>query len=263
MNNKIEYKKNNQHLNTVKNALKILKSFSERRTVTTVKELSERLDISTSAVSRLMSTLASEGFVTKIPGTHQFRLGTSVLLLSGILTASLEVHEEAIPIMQKLVKLTGETSHLTILENFHTVYLHKIDNQNPVRTLSHLGKSNPLHCTSSGKILTAFMDEPFIKTIVSRGLEKYSPNTITDPDIFIDHLKQVRAQEYAYDIEEFIPGLVSIAAPIRDYTNQVIAAVNIVGPIQRVNQSTMPKLINQVIKAAKEISNQMGYIKQR
>lgn len=253
-------KNNYQQLQTVKNALTILKLFTEKKPEITGKEVSEILGISSSAVSRLMATLSDEGFITKIAGSHRYRLGSTVLSLSGVLTSTLEIYKESFPFLQQLVRQTGETVHLAVLENLRIVYLHKIESDHPIETLSHLGKSNPLHCTSSGKILSAYLNESFINYYISLGLDRYTPHTITDPETFKTHLKQVKKQGYSIDIEEFLTETVSIAAPIRDFTNKVIASVNIVGPVIRVNQSTIPELIKQVMKTGKDISYQMGYI---
>ena len=254
-----EIKEKHAYLQSVTNCLRILKSFTDEKSEWTVKELSATLGISSSAVSRLLSTMANEGFITKISGTHRFRLGNSVLALSGVLTSSQEIYREALPVLEQLVKKTGETSHLSILENYHTVYLHKVDSNHPVQTLSYIGKPNPLHCTSSGKGLTAFSEDAFIQAVVERGLERHTPKTLTDPDVFLAQLQQIRRQKYAIDVEEFLTGVSSIAAPIRDYTKKVVAAVNVVGPIQRVNQNTIPFLVSQVVEAANEISQRMGY----
>lgn len=257
----IENGKKDHHLNSVKNAMKILKSFTTEEPEKTVKDLSENLGISKSAVSRLLSTMASEGLITKIGGTHRFRLGTSVLSLSGVLTSTLEIHQEATPVLKKLVEDTGETAHLSFLENYHTVYLHKIECSHPVQTLSYIGKLNPLHCTSSGKVLAANMSEDFINRLIERGLKPYGPNCITSPSTLLQELKKIRVRGYAIDIEEFLPGVSSISAPIRCHNGKVIAAVNNVGPIQRVNRETIPTIVKQVVNAGNEISKRMGYMK--
>ncbi|WP_394233956.1 IclR family transcriptional regulator [Niallia oryzisoli] len=247
------------YYSSVTNALRILKSFSEENPEVTVKQLSETLGLSTSVTSRLLSALTKEGFVYKIKGTQKFRLGTSVLSIGGVLISSLEIHKEAMPHLERLVSLTGETSHLSFLENNHTVYLCKVDCGNPVPTKTHLGRNNPLHCTSTGKILMAYDHYDVFDTVITEGLVEYTPYTITNPETLKAQLKKIRMEGYAVDMEEHSLGVASVAAPIRDYTNRVIAAVNIVGPIQRVNSKTIPLLSKHVKSIAESISQEMGY----
>lgn len=247
-----------QYNNSVTNALSILKSFTEEHPELTVKFLSENLGLSKSTTSRLLSTLVKNGFVYKIPGTQKFRLGTSVLSLGGILVSTLDIHQEAMPVLEKLVDLTGESAHLAILENNYTVYLCKVNCENMVQTMTHIGRSNPLHSTSSGKVLTAFAKKDLFDVIVQKGLKRFTPNTITTVNELRSQLDKTRINGYALEREENALGVSSIAVPVRDYTNKVVAAVNIVGPIQRINSKTIPNLIPLVRNAGKSISKRMG-----
>src|SRR4051794_39067471 len=114
-----------QILSSVRNALRILKSFSTFEPTKRVSELAESLGLAKSTVSRLLATLASEGFVIKDENTNAYRLGLSVLTLGGIITNDLEIHKEAAPVLYKLVNDTGETAHLAILDGLDTIYIHK------------------------------------------------------------------------------------------------------------------------------------------
>ncbi len=119
-------------------------------------DLANELQLGKSTVSRLLSTLASEGFVTKDPETQKYRLGLRILTLNSIVIANLEVNKEARPILRNLVNETGEAAHIAVLENQEVVYTEQIECSHPVRILSYVGRRNPVHCTSSGKLLYAF-----------------------------------------------------------------------------------------------------------
>ena len=75
-----------------------------------------------------------------------------------------------------------------------------------------------------------------MKQSLNNGLKQYTKNTITDPDQLRSHLNEIREDGYAYSIEEFSEGVITIAAPIYDYTGKVIGALSMVGPIQRIQQ---------------------------
>ncbi|QAV27709.1 IclR family transcriptional regulator [Neobacillus thermocopriae] len=247
-------------LSSVKNALRLLQSFSIEEPEKKVTDLSSSLGLGKSTVSRLLATLASEGFVIKDPDTQKYRLGLTILNLNTIITSNLEINRESQPVLQRLVDEIGETAHIAVLDGMNVVYLNKIQCKHPVQILTHVGRRNPIHCTSSGKVILAYQKEEIIEQVIENGLHKYTPNTITDPDILRSTLKTIKEQGYAISIDEFREGVASIAAPIRDYTGAVVHAISVIGPVHRMNPHN-PSLINKVKRAAKEVSERLGYWK--
>ncbi|RDU38735.1 IclR family transcriptional regulator [Neobacillus piezotolerans] len=252
---------NPQILSSVSNALRILKSFSTFEPTLKVKDLSESLGLGKSTVSRLLATLAHEGFVIKENKTGKYKLGLSVLTLGGIVTNHLEIHKEAAPLLYKLVNDTGETAHLSILDGLDTIYIHKEECSHPVRILTHLGRKNPSYCTSSGKVLLAFNENNLVEEVIKKGLHAYTSKSITDPDELRKELKTIRDRGYAISTEELTEGTRSVSAPIHDYTGKVVCAINVVGPIQRMQDYKVPEIAKKVMNAGKEASQRMGYNK--
>ncbi|SEI04824.1 DNA-binding transcriptional regulator, IclR family [Halobacillus karajensis] len=252
-------KKQPQTLSSVKNALLILKSFTTFEPTKKVSELAESLNLAKSTVSRLLSTLASEGFVIKDQKTNAYRLGISVLTLGGIVTNNLEIHKESAPVLYKLVNDTGETAHLAILDGLDTIYIHKEECHHPVRILTHVGRRNPSYCTSSGKVLLAFSEGDIVEDVIKQGLVSYTENSITDPDLLRQELCTIREKGYAVSTEELTEGTKSVAAPIRDYKGKVVSAITVVGPIQRMKEYKIPDVAKKVMEAGKEASERMGY----
>lgn len=246
-------------LSSVKNALLILRSFTMDEPEKKISDLATSLGLNKSTVSRTMATLASEGFVYKDPDTKKYRLGYSILSLSGIITSNMDVYRESQPVLNRLVKETGETAHISILDHTDVIYIQKVECNHPVRFLTHVGKRNPTYCTSSGKVLLAYSDESLVESVIEKGLHAYTANTITNPEELRAHLRKVRDQGFACSIEEILEGVNSIAAPIFDYTGKVIAALTVVGPKQRIQQQNIRPLAKKVISASMEISDRMGY----
>ena len=249
----------NNYLSSVKNALRILNSFTMDEPEKKVSDISSSLGLNKSTVSRTMATLASEGFVFKDPETKKYRLGFSILTLSGIINSNMDIVRESQPILNKLVETLGETAHISIFDHLEVVYLQKVECNHPVRFLTHVGKRNPPYCTSSGKVLLAYSSPDVIEAIINQGLKQYTKNTITDPDKLRSHLNEIRENGYAYSVEEFSEGVITIAAPIYDYTGKVIAALSVVGPKQRIQQQKIPFFAKKVMSASMEISQNMGY----
>lgn len=246
-------------LSSVKNALLILRSFSMDEPEKKISDLALQLGLNKSTVSRTMATLASEGFVYKDPETKKYRLGMTIISLSGIINNNMDVYTESQPILNKLVQDIDETAHISILDNTDVIYIQKIECNHYVRALTHVGKRNPAYCTSSGKVLLAYADESVVETTINSGLKKYTETTITDPDELREHLRKIKQDGFAYSLAEFNEGVHSVAAPIYDYTGKVIAALTVVGPMQRIQQNKIRPLAKKVIEASMEISDRMGY----
>ena len=254
-------KNSDNYLSSVKNALRILNSFTMEEPEKKISDISTSLGLNKSTVSRTMTTLASEGFVYKDPDSKRYRLGFSILTLSGVINSNMNIYRESQPILNKLVDNIGETAHISTFDQLEVIYLQKVECNHPVRFLTHVGKRNPAYCTSSGKVFLAFSKEDYLEMIIDKGLTKYTKNTITDPNKLREHIKEVKNRGFAYSVEEFSEGVVTIAAPIYDYTGKVIAALSVVGPKQRISQDKIPFLAKKVISSSMDISRNMGYSK--
>lgn len=248
-------------LSSVRNALRMLKSFSMEEPEKRVSDLSESLGLNKSTVSRTMATLASEGFVFKNPETNKYRLGLSIVSLSGIVNNNTDIYKESLPVLNKLVESCGETAHISVLDNFEVIYLQKVECNHPVRFLTHVGKRNPLYCTSAGKVLLAYAKDDVVETVIENGLEAFTKNTITDPEQLRKHLKKIKQDGYAYSFEELSEGVNSIATPIYDYNGNVVSALSVVGPKQRIDNRKLKAITQQTVNASKEISDRLGYWK--
>lgn len=250
---------NSSNLSSVENALNILESFSIDQTEKRVTQIAKELNIGKSSVSRILKTLHNKGYVKKNPETQKYSLGTKILTLYSSLMEKMEVVKEAHLILEKLAQDTSESVQLAEIEGSDVIYMEQIKSSFPIQIFAHIGRINPVHCTSSGKLLLAYQDISTIEEILNGKLKKYTSSTITDSNTLKRELLEIRGLGYCLIENEFIEGIVSIAAPIRDYNSNVIAAVSLVGPIQRLNGDKIPRYINKVLEAAKEISLNMGY----
>ena len=250
---------NGGQLSSVKNALQILQCFTMEKPEQRVGEIAQALDLNKSSVSRTIATLASEGFLVKDPETNKFRLGLTIVTLSGVVYNSLDLYQESIPVLKKLVENCGETAHISILDNDSVIYLQKVECNHPVQFLTHIGRRNPPHGTSSGKVLLAYSDPSISASYIAKGLKYYTSQTITDPAIFQEHLAEIRVSGYAESYDEIFEGVNSIAAPIFNFKGKIVAALSVVGPKQRMNSSKMKAIAQQTVRASKEISALLGY----
>jgi DNA-binding IclR family transcriptional regulator len=244
-------------LQSVKNALRILRLFSVDRPELGVTEISRALGLSKSTVHYLMATLTKEGLLEKTPKA-KYKLGLAFLRLTGIIEEQMEIHRESLPILTQLRDEFQESAYVGILEQTKVAYLQKAEARYSVPALSQIGNRNPAFCTGTGKAILAYQKEEIIAEIAA-DLHVYGPNSITDPEQFKRHLKMVKEQGYAICVDEIDTGITSIGVPVRNYTGKVIAAVSIVGATERIHHKNMPLMIQKLKEAGLELSRKLGY----
>ncbi len=246
-------------LSSVANAARVLKAFSPSRPDWGVADLSKHLGISTSTVHRLLSTLTDEGLLDQDPRSGRYRLGLSVFDLVGALPTQRSLHEAVLVSMTELRSRTGETVQVGVLDGRQVVYVERLDSPNTLRMFAELGRRNDAHCTSSGKVLLAFVPRAQLDRIL-RGwtLPQLTEHTITDPTALRAELRSIRQRGYAENREESQPGVVSVAAPIRDSSGSVIASLSLAGPIERMDPNRLATA-DAVVTLARRVSRQMGW----
>jgi len=245
-------------LSSVTNALRIMNSFTVEKPNKGVSELADELGISKSAVSRLLSTLASEGYVIKEPTTQKYSLGLQILKLNNVVSSQLEINHAAYPIIEELSKSTGEAVLISVLED-DIVYIEQIECRHQELILPLVGHRSPVHCTSAGKLLLAYYETERFQQVVNKGLTAYTAKTITDKEVLRKELAEIRKSQYCCCESEYLEGYICFSAPIRNYMNVVVAAITIMGSVQRIKEHTHQNLKNKLIKAGREISRELGY----
>ena len=248
-------------INSVMRAAEILESFSLEKTAYTNAELSRKLGLNKSSMTRLLRSLEKVGFLEKEEQTGTFRLTYKLYKIGNIYIKQTNLHKAAMPILSKLALLTGETAHLAVLDHFKVSIIDWVEAPQTIGLKSLSGADLPAHCTANGKVLLAHLDdhtlEMFLRDV---PLKAYTANTIMDRDALKAHLLEIREEGYAIDNTEFQEEVKGVACPLRDGEGQVVAGISIAGPVYRMNNKrTMGKLVSSAKKAAQEISNRLGY----
>ena len=245
-------------LRSVDNALAVLESFSVERPELGVTELSHTLGLGKSTIHRLLTSLASRGYVRKNPETERYCLGFKAFEVGSLAAGRGAIREVAAPILRSLMLATKETVHLGVLDEWDVVYIDKIESDQPLQMYSRIGRRAPLHCTALGKVLLAWAAEEWIDRFLRRRLRAYTPSTRTDPSTLRTELDQIRATGHAFDREEFAVGLTCIAAPLFDHTGRVAASLGIAGPAVRLADERLSRLAPLVREAAAGVSRHLG-----
>ena len=247
-------------LSSVSNAARLLKEFGRGEREMGVTELSRRLDIGKSTAHRLLNTLTEERLLEQDPETGLYRLGLIMHELGANVQASLDIHTAASPVMDQLRNITQETIQIAVLDGREVVYVERRESPQTIRLFGRVGHRNDAHCTSTGKILLAYLPSADLDTTLHGWkLKKQTPYTVSDHATLRQQLDQVRRQGYAENVNESEIGLASIAAPIRDFRGNVVAALSVAGPIQRLDGASLRRFNRHVVEAAAAISRRLGW----
>jgi DNA-binding IclR family transcriptional regulator len=246
-------------LSSVANALRLVRAFSDDEYEIGISNLARRLALPKSTVHRLATTLVEAEFLEQNPETGGYRLGLALFDLGMLVRRKMNVVTEARPYLRALMERTGESVHLTILDHASVLYVNNIASPQAIRMQSNLGARVPAHCCSEGKALLAFEPAATVESVIAAGLPARTPKTIVKPQRLREELAQVRGRGYALDDEELEIGLRAAAAPIRDHRGDVIAAVSIAGPVQRVSKNALQRFAAEAVATGRMISQRLGY----
>ncbi len=239
-------------------AFAIIQLLSTKRTMP-LKEIALQTNMSMPMAHKCIQTLCDLGYAYQQSDTQQYGLTFRLASVCSNMLSHYNITELSMAVMQKLSDEAKETIHLAIRDDNECVYLHKIDSKYPLRLYSRVGKTAPLYCTGLGKVLLAFEDKTAIDNIVSNiDFVRYTDSTITDKDIFKQHLEQVRQQGFAEDIEEHALHVRCLAYPIFDFDNKAVAGISISAPIVRWTDELHTRYHEMLSEASREISKIMG-----
>ena len=247
-------------LSSVRNAARVLREFAHGDREIGVTELSRRLGIGKSTAHRLLNTLAEERLLEQDPHTGAYRLGLLMYELGASVALHTDLHEACSPVLDQLRNATRETVQVAVLDGREVVYVERRESPQTLRLFGRVGHRNWAHCTSTGKLLLAYLPESELEGIL-RGwmMVRRTPYTVTDPRALRTLLETVRKQGYAENVSESELGVASVAAPIRNARGEVIASVSVAGPVQRLGTESLRRFARPAVDAGIAISRRLGY----
>jgi DNA-binding IclR family transcriptional regulator len=233
--------------------------FLSRRGWSGVTEVSRELEIHKSTSYRLLTTLRDRGLVEQDAATEKYRLGFGLVLLARTVSADLDILRCARPVCDRLSERTKETVTIAVLEGDDAVIIHQSISRASALSVDWTGRHTPLHATAAGKIFLVYMPEDQLLRILGEPLERFTENTIVDPQSLQDHVKEIRATGYGYTVEELEIGLNAVGAPIRSAEGAVVGTVSVSGPAFRLPSDALPEIGDLSKRAATEISRCLGF----
>lgn len=240
-------------------ALSVLFAFSARQPTRTLDALATELKLNKASLLRILRTLEGEKFLIRTADVYG--LGPRVLELGNVYLSTLSVHSVAQPEMTRLAEGCGQTVSLAILDDFDVVYIAIEHAQREVGIQGEIGGRHPAHATGLGKVLLADLDTSGLDALLEgRVLKRLTPRTIGTAEALKERLDMVRREGLAVDDEERGVGIRCVAAPIRDRTGRVTAAISLAGPIFHMTDEKMPLYRERLLETAATISERLGYV---
>lgn len=242
---------------SVDRAITILETMA-REGDTGVSEVARELGVHKSTAFRLLATLAARGLVEQSDDRGKYRIGLGLVRIAGTSAARTEIVQAAREVGKQLAAETGETVNVAVLRDDAALYLDQIAGAAGLQPHNWVGLRIPLHATSDGKILLAFLAPQEVDQLVPR-LEAHTERTLTLRSALHRELAEVRRRGYAVAVDELEEGLTALAAPIRDVHGDVVASLSISGSTYRITTDTVPELVEPLVRGAREASLAMGW----
>lgn len=238
--------------NTLVKGLQLLEVLAARDAAVGISELAAELQLGRSNVHRLLQALVDLGYVVKGGERGSYRASLKIWELGARALHRLDFREAAAPAMRQLLAQTNETVHLSVLSGNEVIYVDKLDSPEPVRAYSVVGGRAPAHCVATGKVLLAWHDEPATAAslLSVRPLQAYTPSTVPDTAALALELERTRRQGFAVNRGEWRASVWGVASPLRGAGGQVIAALGISGPAERIRKKGVRQLARLVVDAA-------------
>ncbi|HWC71391.1 MAG TPA: IclR family transcriptional regulator [Actinomycetota bacterium] len=221
-----------------------------------VTEVGDALGVHKATASRLLGTLAGHGLVERTR-ERRYRVGIGIVRYAASALSELGAVSRARPELEALSRASRETVSLGVLDGTDVLYIDQVTGRERVVFADWAGRRSPAHCSSSGKVLLAHLDDARLEAFLSRPLDARTERTIVDPATLRGRLDEIRRRGYERSIGELEDGLSTAAAPVWS-RGKVVAAVSVGGPSSRLPARELPRLGRLAIEAAQAIGRRLG-----
>lgn len=254
-----KYTQKNQSVGKV---MQVVEYMAAIRTPVKLQEISKGIGFPASTILRLLTSLTEMGYVYQDKETLKYSLTLKFCKIGDSVKSTLNVADIVHPYLLDISNKSGEVVYFAIEQDMMLVYLDVIGGINMKNTnLKRIGRVAPLYATGIGKLLLLnYDDSRLLKLINTKGLEKYTDNTIDSYEGLKEELSRIRARGYAIDNQECELGIRCVSVPIRDYSGQVIGGISISGSVDRIREERTEELLEILFPAGQEISKTLGYV---
>ena len=254
-------RKSTQPIQSLDRGLRILAAVSDSTEPVSLTVLAEQLDLDPSTTYRLANTLRLRGFLTQSPATKAYSLGPTIWQLANRMRENTPLLQVAREHIDAVAEQTGETTHLAIRHEARVLFLDQRLTNHAVGVATGASRSEPLHCTALGKALIVDFGGDELKDLFGQSrLPRETDKTIRTTADLAAECARVRSQGYATDDEEYRQGVRCVAAPIRNFYGEVVAAIGVSAPASRLPKRRFAEVGAVAKAAAGHIAARLGYV---
>jgi len=243
---------------TVVKGLKVLEALAVSEGPRTLTDLAGQCGMSKSNAHRLLRTLEECGYVRRASDGRRYEASLRLWEIGIRVAAKLDLRAVAVPYLRELAARTQETAHLSVFDGVEALYIDKADGTHAVRTYVNIGDRAPAYCSTSGKAMLAYEPEETVRKVAA-GLKRFTEKTVTSLSRLRADLELIRKQGYSVTSGEWRPGVLGIATAIKSPSGQVVGAIGVAGPEERMRQADLAGTIAAVIEAGARVEADLGF----
>lgn len=221
-------------------------------------ELAQATGQSTATVYRALVTFQSHGLTEYDEGTQRWHVGVAAYRIGSAFLRRTKLADRARLPMQQLMQATGETANLGIEDQDQVLFLTQAETHEAIRAFFPPGTRSPMHVSGIGKALLAWSSADRVAKLIARGLQGFTPDSLTCAEDLLKDLRLTRQRGFALDNEERTEGMRCIAAPIFNAYREPVAGLSISGPIFRLPLDRATELGRMVCTAARQVTQATG-----
>ncbi len=247
------------NVRAVERALQILNSFDDENPERGISEISEAIGLHKATTHRILTTMLNMGFIERTADGQKYRLGNQMIDLGFKVLRRMDLRRESIPLMRKFIEEWDEAIDLSVFQDKQVLYVEVLQSHQTLTIAATVGQRLPAHCTATGKLFLANASEKDLQIVLGNPLQAYTKNTLVTQEKLLQELARIKEMGYAFDREEYEEGIRAVAAPIRNYTGVVIAAISVPAPVGRMSDERMEKISRSICEYAVMISRRLGW----
>lgn len=261
MNTKTPSKSGDKYrLSSLERVFDVLECFSDDKRELSLSEITKLTGLNHTSLKRIVFTLTRRNYLRQDETTRKYQLGMKLFEFGGLVYKSISLRSATDSLLSELSDETGLTVLLgNILDGFLT-YLDFKEGKNPIRISSSIGIRRPPHFGMLGQILMAFSPPAVVKHLLEiHPLQRYTSQTVIDPEMFQKRLETIRENGYVIEFEEAWIGVMGIAAPIWKAGKKLAGAIGIATIISKIHNN-QDDLLKHLLQTAAKISVALGGI---
>lgn len=246
-------------MKTVRRAIDILMCFSHEEPELSIGEISRRLNIHKSVVSRLVTTLCAKRMLQKDPKTRKVSIGVGAFTLGALFIKRVPLEQYASANLSRLVETIQHSCHVAVLDGHRLLTIASAETRKTLRVILRTGEHRYLHATAGGKLLLALHPGLLEAVAESTGFPAITTKTITSLAKLKKEIAGIRETGFAWNFEESTRGAGACAAPIFDASGQIAGVISAVYPLSAVSKTDFAAISDKTREAGRQISAAMGW----